>query len=81
MPTIVNTHAQAIGHAVRAELARKGKPIRSLESVLGIGRTAIYARTRGTVAFDYVELQGVADYLAIPMTQILASAELGLVAA
>jgi len=75
------SHAKAIGSAVRAELARNGKSIASLSPLLGIGRTAVYSRTRGEQPFDYVELQLIADYLQVPVINIIRSAELNEVAA
>ena len=69
------SHAEAIGSAVRAELARAGKSVASLAPLLGLGRTAVYSRTRGEQPFDYVELQLIANYLDIPLLQLIRSAE------
>lgn len=70
-----NTHAQAIGSAVKAELARSGKSIASLAPILNISRGSVYTRTRGATAFDYVELQLVADYLDLEVVELINSAQ------
>lgn len=69
-------HAKVIGAAVRAELARRGRSIASLAPVLGVGKGAVYARAKGVEAFDYVELQLIADDLGITIKQLIDSAEL-----
>jgi hypothetical protein len=76
-----DTYAKAIGEAVRSETSRRGQPLSALVPVLGLSRTTVYGRVKGREPFDYVELQRIADFLDIPLMQIIDSAELSLRAA
>jgi hypothetical protein len=69
-----DSQAAEIGSAVRAELARRGQPITALLPVLGLSRTSLYSRIRGTSAFDYVELHRIAEHLGMTTSQLVESA-------
>ncbi len=68
-------HAGRIGRTVRAELTRRGRSVSSLQPVLGIERSALNARTRGEVCFDYAELVLIATDLGMPVARLIESAE------
>lgn len=70
-----DAYAQAIGSAVRAELSRVGLSVASIAPVLSMSKTSLYARTQGREAFDYVELQLIADHIGISLFQLIESAE------
>lgn len=67
--------------AVKAELARRDLSAGDLVVPLGLGRNAIYARLRHEKPFDIAELEAAAAFMGIPMSVLMASAELGAVAA
>ncbi len=75
MSVNTGTYAEAIGGAVRAELARRGQSVVSLVPVLGISKGSVYARTQGRAPFDYVELQKIAAHLGTTVVRLVESAE------
>ncbi|UAJ78361.1 hypothetical protein IT072_13950 [Leifsonia sp. ZF2019] len=70
-----------ITDAVKAELARRDLSGHDLVAPLGLGRNAVYARLRHERPFDTAELEKIVRFLGIDMTILLASADLGAVAA
>jgi transcriptional regulator with XRE-family HTH domain len=60
---------------IRAELARRGKTQEDLAEALGIARQNISQRLRNRVSFRIEELQAVADFLGIPIADLLINHE------
>lgn len=81
MSQIRYKYAGRIGRTVRAELTRRGRTVSSLQPVLGLERSALNARTRGEVCFDYAELVLIAEALGMPVSSLIESAEQDAVAA
>lgn len=57
--------------AVRAELGRKGLPKAALVPVLGLSYSAVHKRVSGDKPFTVVELSRIADFLGVPITELL----------
>lgn len=70
-----DSRAAEIGSTVRAELARRGEPISALLPVLGMSRTSLYSRIRGTSTFDYVELYAVAEHIGMTVSELIEAAQ------
>ena len=70
--TVMQTHVVA---NIRAELARRGKTQEDLAEALGIARQNISQRLRNRVSFRIEELQAVADFLGIPIADLLINHE------
>lgn len=62
--------------AVKAELARRDLGGSDLIGPLGLGRNAVYARLRYEKPFATDELEKIAEFLNIPISTLLASANL-----
>lgn len=58
---------EKIAGAVRAELARRSIPVAVIAEPLKLGRTAVYSRMSGEVAFTWTELRILAESLQIPV--------------
>ena len=65
----MQTHVAA---NIKAELARRDKTQEDLAAVLNISRQGISQRLLGRVAFRVYELQKIADYLGVPVAELLA---------
>lgn len=59
---------------VRAEAARQRKTQGDLALVLGISAAQVGKRLNGQIAFDVVELEKLARYFGVPVTQFIARA-------
>jgi len=60
----------AIAANVRAELARRAMTQGQACKALGISRTAMGDRLRGTTSISAAELQQLADFLGVPITAL-----------
>lgn len=68
---------QAIGAAIRAELARRGLTITALTASLGLSRPTVIARLAGAYEFTHVELERAAEFMGISLFDLLESALMG----
>ncbi|WP_336791812.1 helix-turn-helix transcriptional regulator [Gordonia malaquae] len=62
---------RAVCSAVRAEMARRRKTQADLAPVLGVTRQAVSRRLTGDVPLTVDELAAIADFLDVPVTQLL----------
>lgn len=63
---------QTIAATVRAELARRGLPQKSLVEPLGISTAAVSDKLRGNTPFTVEQLTRVAAFLELDITALLA---------
>jgi transcriptional regulator with XRE-family HTH domain len=70
-----NTDRAAVAAAVRAELARRGKTQREVGEILGLPQPSISVRLRGLRSFRAEELISIADWLGIPVVQLMPDTE------
>lgn len=68
------TTREEIAANVRAALAYKGLEQAALKPVLDRSDSAVSARLRGVANFRIDELQAIADFLSVPLEQLLAPA-------
>lgn len=65
------TITASVAAEVRAEMARQNVPQRELGDVIGLSQGAAWRRLQGRVPFDVAELAAVAEWLKVPITQLL----------
>jgi transcriptional regulator with XRE-family HTH domain len=65
------TPSERVAATVRAELARHRKTQAGLARALGLARTSMHRRITGEQPFDVAELHVVADYIGIPVADLL----------
>lgn len=63
--------SKIIGANVRAEMARRGVTQAKLAAALGLSQPSVSARLRGVTPFDVDELHTVADFLGVPLSDLL----------
>jgi transcriptional regulator with XRE-family HTH domain len=66
-----NTYATRVAASVRAELARKKITQGQLADALGMTQPAISRRVSGQLPFDVDEIQRIAEFLSVPVTQFM----------
>jgi transcriptional regulator with XRE-family HTH domain len=60
---------------IRAEMARQGVSQRQIGEVLGISQPQVSKRLLGEVAFNTTELEKVAEFLGVPVTNFMHTPE------
>lgn len=66
-----NTHVERVAGTLRAEMARHRITQAQLGKHLGLSQMAINRRVSGETALDVGELFAIAEFLEIPVTDIL----------
>lgn len=77
---MTNSPTLAVGREIRAQMARKDLNQADIAEVLGVTQTSVSNRLRGLVPWDINELAQVADYLGVPLADLLPSGDAGEVA-
>ena len=70
---MTTNHAETVGAAVRAELARKRISQTVLAEKLHLSQTAVSRRLNGKKAFDVNELAVVSDVTGVPVDRLAAA--------
>jgi transcriptional regulator with XRE-family HTH domain len=73
--TTTQTPSEIAAAEVRAELARQRIPQSALAYVLKMSEVSISRRLRGETPFDVNELVAVAEFLNLPITRFLPTAD------
>lgn len=68
-----NDSAGGVAEVIRAELARRKSSQGDLAEVLSLSQPAIHRRMAGKVAWRVDELNKVAEYLGVPVAEIMAA--------
>jgi transcriptional regulator with XRE-family HTH domain len=64
-----------VASEVRAEMARKRVSQRQIGEVLCISQPQVSERLRGEIAFNTNELEKIAEFLGVPVTNFMPAAE------
>lgn len=66
--------SEAVSNEVRGHLARNRKTQRDLSELLGISQPQISARMNGDIAWDVTELAAIAQWLGVPVADLVKDA-------
>jgi len=67
----LNSPAQRVAAEVRAAMARNRVSQEAVARALGVSQTAVSRRLSGVVPFDINELECVAQFLGVPIQQLV----------
>jgi transcriptional regulator with XRE-family HTH domain len=68
------TWSRRVAAVVRAEMAARSRSARDLADLLDVTEPTVAARLEGQTSFDLVEVEQVAAWLGIPLSELLARA-------
>lgn len=66
---------QRVASEVRAEMARQHVSQRQIAEALGVDQSQVSRRLRGEIALNTTELEQVANFLGVPVTNFLVTPE------
>lgn len=61
----------SVASEIRAEMARQRIKQRQLSEVLGVSQAQVSARLQGKVPIDVAELEKIAKFLGVPVTNLI----------